>query len=1238
MCAVGTPRISISMENAMDIFSTQQTTGSNEHAMLRKNLAALAEKSPKAAAMIEQAVVPVGLSFVDTDDGVPGAELDGVALASKRRPMKDAERLAEQFDPTKSACAAVVGFGLGYHCGTMLQRLGNCGVVLCFEPDLGLLRGVLERIDYSLMFATNRFFLLTDGDDSVALTQMFKGIEAVVGLGVEIVNHPPSSGRIGKAADQFGRVLGEGVSSTRTHVVTALANSQISFRNSLMNLDYYTSCAGVGSLKDSCKGKPAVVVAAGPSLERNLEQLGEPGVRDSVVIIAVQTVLKTMLARGIKPHFVAALDYHELSKRFYEGLTASDVEGVRLVVEPQANPAILDAFPGEVLCVEDKTLDLILGDDLRHDMGHVELGGTVAHLCYSFARYLGCDPVIFIGQDLGFTDGQYYAAGAAIHQVWSGEINAHQTIEMLEWERIVRMKSLLVEKTDVHGRSIYSDAQMSTYLAQFESMFHRDVGQGLLVVDATEGGVRKLHTQVMTLKDAIESFGTQGEVSVPETIGLCRDDQQYRELVRVRLNVLIQDCERIAALSNQSVQLLQKMIAMQKDQKKLNKLIYKVQDLGKQVTDLKTAYSLTEIVNQIGTFNRMKQDRVIGLNHDADPFTRQRLQIERDIKNIQWASDAAKSVALQLIAGRDAMLGIGSKQTSGLVELQQDQAIASQSVDIQEQKQNRVPVHAMIMADPEIGGLGTPRDLGAKVSGSTSVIGMTIERVNQTSELDGITIVTPNPEAIERLIATVPSRLKIQVVGVDPQKFGKRTRRVGSARMQSSECWRGSVGMLSVYDEQLDVELLSQAISECQIEACAIMGADWAMIDPGLIDETVARFRCQDSEKRIAFSQAVPGLGTMVVDRTTIHSLAESNKSAPNGSNHFATIGGLVGYIPVVPQADPIAKGVCVGIDPEMRDAGVRVIADSDARLSAMCKAFESIKNDSEREELDGVCCVQAFGLEIKREDRRCPRTIVLETCTGRLASGDWGVWKRNAIEPVERAVLSMNDAHALFRDAHKLRSDVAVVFDGVGDPLMHPGAIDFVQLAKEDGISSVELRTDMLREGVGAQELLDAGIDILSVDVLAENKEAYSALTGVDRLDDVYSRIQGIFDVLRGDRSATTWFVPRMTKCDAVYEEVEQFYSKWLMICGSAIIDAIPGRVSGQRIQRLPIPEVRQEQLDRSTMYVQCDGTVVDRLGQSIRGINVFEDGVEVAYQKMCSALRNSQIEPKSVSNEFAA
>jgi len=1203
-------------------------------------MTALSYRSPQAAGSIRAARASDAVRFIETDEGVETVELDGVAMGSKRRPMSEARKFAGKFDATNTACCAVVGFAMGYHCPALLESIGHCGIVVCFEPDAALLRSVLGRVDYSELFSSGRFFLVTDAQDSATLSQMFNGIEAVVGLGVEILYHPPSKARLATSGGQFGEALGNVMRAARTHVVTALANSQISFRNLINNLDHYTTSAGVASLKDACVGKAAVVVSAGPSLERNLDQLSEPGVRDSVVIIAVQTVLKQMLARGIKPHFVAALDYHEISKRFYEGLTADDVEGIRLIVEPKANPAILDAFPGEVVCVGDELLDRMLGDELKRDMGELDKGGTVAHLCYYFARYLGCDPVIFIGQDLGFTDGQYYAAGAAIHQVWGGELNAHNTLEMMEWQRIVRMRGFLRERTDIHDRPIYLDEQMSTYLAQFEADFQKDTLAGRTIIDASEGGVRKQHTRVMTLREALAMHGSRNPITVPTTENDREDDGDHRTKVCDRIGEVIQDCERIVYLSEQTIEKLGQMIKCHADQRRVGKLIGQVQKNGEQVRALDSAYAMCEAVNQVGVLNRMKKDRSIEMDAGASALDRQRLQIERDITNVQWTQDAAKSVVAQLGDALAVLDGRGEKKSNSHGEPILTEINSAPGASISAAKERHECVHALVMADPEFGGLGTKRDLGRTVFGGHNALELTLDRLAQCTAIDGITIVTPDPDAIRKLAGRRVLSGAVSIIGVDPQRFRKHASMVGSARVQSSECWRGSIGMLGVYDEQFDIDLVSRVMGEHAIDACAIVGADWAMIDPMLVDETVSRYRHQDSEKRIAFSQAVPGIGTMVVDRVTLDSLDQTIHNSENTRrNHFATIGALVGYIPTVPQFDPIAKGMCVDIEPSVRDAGMRVIADSDERLERIARAYALLEEKETDEWInsDAIACVRAITDASKQMRPRCPRTIVLETCTGRMAGGDWGAWKRGSVEPVERTVLTLEDAHALLKDAGSLREDVAVVFDGVGDPLMHPQAMSFAQLAKEDGIACVELRTDLLCSGVETEAFFESGIDVLSVDVLAEDRATYQALTGQDRLEDVYDRLQGIFDAMGNGHSGDSgqsehlWLVPRMTRCDAVYGDLERFYDKWLMLCGSAVIDPMSKADKEQRIKPLPIPAARQRQLDRATMRIRCDGAVVDRFGEPIRSINAFELGIETAYKRMYVALSSVQIEPKA-------
>ena len=127
-----------------------------------------------------------------------------------------------------------------------------------------------------------------------------------LGTDIALVEHPAHRARLGPSAGDFVAAFREWIGAARTTVRTTLLNCAVTIRNELMNLDRYVTRAGVADLAGAAQGRPAIVVAAGPSLRRNLHLLKRPGIRDRFVIVAVQTVLKTLLAEGIRPHFVTA--------------------------------------------------------------------------------------------------------------------------------------------------------------------------------------------------------------------------------------------------------------------------------------------------------------------------------------------------------------------------------------------------------------------------------------------------------------------------------------------------------------------------------------------------------------------------------------------------------------------------------------------------------------------------------------------------------------------------------------------------------------------------------------------------------------------------------------------------------------------------------------------------------------------------------------------------------------------
>lgn len=1200
--------------------------------VLARNLKALSRCSPETARLVEQSVSSPDATFAIAEDGgLTGAIGTGDSmrrLASGRRPLDEATRLADRFITAESGVAVVLGLGLGHHVRLLAEKLGRTGVVVVFEPDVALIRAVLERVDLAEAMDRSNVAILTR-TDSGAISEALLGAEVAVSLGVKVIEHGPSGPRLGERAAQFREAFTTTVRAIRTNVVTTLMQTEASLRNGLMNLDWYASVPGIAGLSACAQGRPAVVVSAGPSLARNMELLAEPGVRDRVVIVAVQTVLKQLLAAGIRPHFVTALDYHEISRRFYEGLTAADVEGVTLIVEPKANPAILEAYPGAICCLHDETLTKVLGSGFAHDGCDIAPGATVAHLAHTFARHLGCDPVILIGQDLGFTDGQYYASGAAIHDVWAGELNEFNTLETMEWQRIVRNRAHLREATDHLGRRVYSDEQMSAYLVQFERMFEADAAAGRTTIDATEGGVAKRATTAMPLAEALATYAPApvADETIPDAVR--NDDLRAltRPRVAERLDRLAQDVHRVERMSRDASELLHKMRDAHGNHARVNVLIGKVQSIGEKVRTIQPAYELVQHLNQTGQLKRFRSDRQIHFDDSGSALEKQLRQIERDIVNVDWIAEAAAHLRKMLGDTERAMRGSAPKLTRDPEEHGTEHTSAANRSGA------RRHVAAVIAVDAEAGALGTRRDLASTIAGGLNALQLTIARLAQSGSLDRIVLLTQDPQHARALVGDEAAllgerrgRVALQIEPAPEHPLGARRRGVAAARAFASDCWRSGLCGMTVWDEVFDPATTLDAMARLRIDAAVVVGADWALVDPGLTGEVIERYREDPQRRRLTFTQAAPGLSPCVLDRSLVEELASSADRAGG----FATIGGLLGYVPMAPILDPVAKPGCVRVGPEVRDIGVRAIADSAWRADMIARAYG--RGCGADEAIGTAAASLGSRLRDVATDLASlgPAHLSIELCSGRRTGGQLAQLIAGTKRGIERQPMAVADAVSLIEQLAEARPDAAVTLGGAGDPLMHGAWREVVGAASDAGLM-VHVRTDLQCDRETAMSLLESGAGVVSVDLLADTAEGYRTMAGTSSFDNVRENLVAMLEARAGTdggRMPSVWLVPRITRCDRVYEEIEPFYDRWLSMAQACVIDPLPRRIEGNRIERLPEPLLATWRRSIGELRVLSDGDALVRArrwsGKS--AANACADGLVDAWARVVRARRQQE------------
>jgi hypothetical protein len=610
-------------------------------APLLSNLAALWATEPKVALALEAALDLPGHAVEKSKSGAPTVSLhtsDGrrIYLHSRYEPVKEAEGLIESIAVKQKTTFYLLGLGLGYHLELLFERASGEAIFCIFEPDIQIIRAAMEQRDLSKAIGSHRLLWFCDLDKS-ALFRRLTPHTALISVGSETIQHGPSLRLHDEFYKQAGIWLGEFASFCRTNMNTLLFNSEQTARNIARNIGWYAAAGGINRLRGRYRDCPAVIVSAGPSLRKNKHLL--KGLDKSAVLIAVQTTLQPLLEMGCEPHFVTSLDYHEICTRFFEKLPAKI--RTELVAEPKATPRVLEMMTGPVNLIGNDFAEGLLRE-LKLGKPSLTSGATVAHLAFYLAEHLGCDPIIFVGQDLGFSDGLCYMPGTSYEDVWRPELGRFCTLEMKQWEQIVRDRMILRKIPDYRGRPMYTEERLFTYLLQFERDFGKSKAR---IIDATEGGAKKRGTETMPLAEAIAEYCRRPLPEIESDLPPLRWDL----LARCRESILLRKeaAGQIERISRETLPLLQEIRDNLTDQRRVNRAIALVDELRAKMDAFGRTYDQVMQFSQQTELRRFERDRLLAAAR-LEGMDRQKWQVERDIENVRAVIAAAEAFSLAM--------------------------------------------------------------------------------------------------------------------------------------------------------------------------------------------------------------------------------------------------------------------------------------------------------------------------------------------------------------------------------------------------------------------------------------------------------------------------------------------------------------------------------------------------------------------------------------------------------------
>lgn len=367
--------------------------------IFEKNLGALVVKNPELAYKLQN-YLPTDIPQLVQTNGY-NLIYRGKYIHSQVNPLAEAQEIFSYAKNEPVSIHLVYGLGLGYL--FQVTSLNSKGTVILYEPDLNILKIVFNLVDFSGDIIKQNVFVCSEYDEVAKAVHQKSGMKNTP----EMLTLPTQMQTEG--FEELVKKLQNMVGSYSLDLQYTKEKFYSSLRMLLKNIPNLFDETPLARLKDVYKCKTAVVVSAGPTLDRNIETLKKQ--RDKYILFTVGTALKTLTANGIKPDFLLNIETFDSSKQF-EGI---DLKDIYFITEPYSNPKLREfEFKRRFSHIASNVpVNQFWAEICGENIEEYFSKGTVSYTALNSARILGCSKIILVGQDLAYIGGQCYSKDSA---------------------------------------------------------------------------------------------------------------------------------------------------------------------------------------------------------------------------------------------------------------------------------------------------------------------------------------------------------------------------------------------------------------------------------------------------------------------------------------------------------------------------------------------------------------------------------------------------------------------------------------------------------------------------------------------------------------------------------------------------------------------------------------------------------------------------------------------------------
>ena len=435
----------------------------------------------------------ISLEVIETKSKKYSAKVfkDGksIFLHSAYDPEKEANTLIKEIE-NDTDLIFIFGIGAGYLINAVKKLNVNIAVI---EPSIKFFNLLIDNFKLDKILEDNITFFI-GGDD---IEDIEKFISIANTKKVKFFITRSYANLFGEEALFYQQKVLSIVDKKIININTISRFDKLWAYNIASNVAEISTHYGANKFFDKYKNIPAVIVSAGPSLEKNIRKLKE--IKNKALIIAVDTAMKPLFSHNISPHFVITIDPQKKNSKYFRNV---DFKDSVLIAESSVDKEAIDSFNGAIYFINSIfPLAKYFMEELGN-RGDITAGGSVSTAAYDFAIRIGANPIIMVGLDLSFPNYQTHIKGSYHEENFFTEIYKLDSYDSRIYK--VLIAGNLREEKNIYNEKVWTDSRFDMYKNWYEEQCLKY--NQIKFYNATEGGIVINGMENINLEELIQKF------------------------------------------------------------------------------------------------------------------------------------------------------------------------------------------------------------------------------------------------------------------------------------------------------------------------------------------------------------------------------------------------------------------------------------------------------------------------------------------------------------------------------------------------------------------------------------------------------------------------------------------------------------------------------------------------------------------------------------------------------------